>query len=140
MGTDEEITAKRVPVSTFVEMLRSDVVKFNFERKDGSVATVYGTTKLNIIANVIGRDEALAQVVDKPKKPGYITYFNMERAHFGCFAEDKFLGVIEEHAEFDVKQHIYEKKIVNFETFSKIKEMLECDWDEDCQEETNEEE
>lgn len=114
--------ATKVPVPDFITMLRSGIVKFEFEKKDGSLRVAYGTRNPKIISDVIGERPA----GDGPKKaprPGFITYFDMEKGSFRCFAEERFVGVVEEHAKFTPKP-LSENMFVDFPTFIMIEEML----------------
>ena len=46
--TTMAIKPKMVPISTFIEMLRADIVSFKFEKKDGSIRVAYGTRNRDI--------------------------------------------------------------------------------------------
>jgi hypothetical protein len=114
--------ATKVPVPDFITMLRSGIVKFEFEKKDGSLRVAYGTRNPKIISDVIGERPA-GEGPKKAPRPGFITYFDMEKGSFRCFAEERFVGVVEEHAKFTPKP-LSENMLVDFPTFTMIEEML----------------
>ena len=133
-----ESEARMVTISNLIEMLRSDIVKFEFEKKDGSVRVAYGTRNPKIIAAVIGTVDA-KEGTKKPAKVGFVTYFDMEKGSFRCFAEERFLGVDEEHATY-TPPTVSENKILDFTTFTMINESLDGYYDdeeecENCEEE-----
>lgn len=133
-----EATVKEVSISSFIMMLRSDIVKFKFIKKDGSERIAYGTRNPKIIAAVIGTTAA-HDGIEKKKKPEYIiVYFDMEKGCFRSFNESRFVGVIEEHAKYEPAA-VSENAFVNFDTFSMITEMLDCEWCEDDEEAEEEE-
>ena len=114
-------------------MLRSDVVLFQFEKKDGSIRVAYGTRNRDIIASIIGTTSA-SSGTKKPPREGFITYFDMEKESFRCFAEERFLGVVDEHAKF-TPTRISESKFLDFSTYTSIEEALDCYYEDDCEEE-----
>lgn len=122
---DPEMTSKKprmVSISSFVSMLRSDIVLFQFEKKDGSIRTAYGTRNHKIIADVIGAGEGEGSP-KRPPRPGFVTYFDMEKEQFRCFAEERFLGVIDEHAGTG-HAPVSEKALIEFSLFTEINESL----------------
>ena len=50
----EEVKGKMVSIPTLITMLRNDIVKFVFEKKDGSERIAFGTRNPKIISAVIG--------------------------------------------------------------------------------------
>lgn len=123
------VKGKMVSISSFITMLRSDIVKFQFEKKDGSLRIAYGTRNPKIIAAIIGTSAATSGT-KRPPRIGFVTYFDMEKESFRCFAEERFLGVLEEHADYEPKR-LAENEVVDFSTFTMINESLE-NW---CKEE-----
>jgi len=125
---------KMVSIPTFITMLRSDIVLFKFEKKDGSTRVAYGTRNPKIIAGIIGTSTATTSI-KRPPREGFVTYFDMEKESFRCFSEERFLGVVDEHADFTPKP-VSENGVLGFEEFSLISEALDCCYDEeDCDEE-----
>ena len=90
---NESGVPRMVAISNFITMLRSDVVEFQFEKKDGTIRTAYGTRNPKIISDTLG---SLGSTSSSGKsgasRPGFITYFDMEKKQFRCFAEDRFFG------------------------------------------------
>lgn len=131
--TTMAVKPKMVPISTFIEMLRADIVSFKFEKKDGSIRVAYGTRNRDIIARVLGPSTS-SSGTKRPAREGFVTYFDIEKMSFRCFAEERFLGVIDEHAKF-TPTHVSESKFADFSTFTYINEALDCDWSDDYEEE-----
>jgi len=129
-----EETGRMVSISSFITMLRDDIVKFVFEKKDGSTRIAFGTRNPKIIAAIIGTVDAKSGT-KRPPREGFVTYFDMEKESFRCFAEERFMGVIEEHAIY-TPASVSENRVLGFEEFSLISEALDCCYDEeDCDEE-----
>lgn len=129
-----EKDAKMIDMSTFINMLRTDVVEFQFEKKDGSIRTAYGTRNPKIIADKIGATTSSTIKGKSSDKPGLITYFDMEKVQFRCFAEERFLGVIDEHSRM-FESNSSANNILNFEMYTYINESLNsCDYEEDEEE------
>lgn len=127
-----ENNVNMVDMSTFVNMLRSDVVEFQFEKKDGTIRTAYGTRNPKIIADKIGASTSTTIKGKSSDKPGLVTYFDMEKVQFRCFAEERFLGVIDEHAGSMFESNSSTNNILNFEMYTYINESLNsCDYEED---------
>ena len=131
-----EIKGKMVSIPTLISMLRDDIVKFAYEKKDGSERIAYGTRNPKIIAAVIGTVAAKSGTDRKPKE-GVVVYFDMEKETFRSFVEERFLGVIEEHATY-TPTTVSENKILMFEEFTSINEALDCCYGDDCEEEEEE--
>lgn len=135
MESEETMSGvRKVPMATFISMLRSDIVKFKFEKKDGTIRIAFGTRNPKIISAVIGTTAA-HDGTKKPPRVGFVTYFDLDKKTFRCFAEERFLGVMEEHAHYE-PETVVEHNIVDFSTFTMINEMLDCD----CECEDDEEE
>lgn len=81
---------KKVNASELHEMLCKGKVKFQYKKNDGSVRTAMGTLKSDLIT----KKPAGGQ--NKVKGAGYITYFDLEKDWWRCFAESKLIGVVEE--------------------------------------------
>ena len=81
---------KKVNASELHEMLCKGKVKFQYKKNDGSVRTATGTLKSDLIT----KKPAGGQ--NKVKGAGYITYFDLEKDWWRCFAESKLIGVVEE--------------------------------------------
>ena len=129
----EEVKGKMVSIPTLITMLRNDIVKFVFEKKDGSERIAFGTRNPKIIYAVIGTVAAKSGT-DRKHKEGVVVYFDMEKETFRSFVEERFLGVIEEHAIWTPKT-VLEDKILMFEEFTSINEALDCYYEDDCEEE-----
>lgn len=114
---------RMVDISTLVSMLRADIVEFQFEKKDGTIRTAYGTRNPKIIADKIGASTSSTIKGKSSERPGFITYFDMEKVQFRCFAEERFLGVIDEHSRM-FEGNTYSNNILNFETYTYINESL----------------
>lgn len=112
-----------VDISTLVNMLRADIVEFQFEKKDGTIRTAYGTRNPKIIADKIGASTSSTIKGKSSERPGFINYFDMEKVQFRCFAEERFLGVIDEHSRM-FEGNTYANNILNFETYTYINESL----------------
>lgn len=81
---------KKVNASELHEMLCKGKVKFQYKKNDGSVRTAMGTLKSDLIT----KKPAGGQ--NKVKDAGYVTYFDLEKDWWRCFAESKLIGVVEE--------------------------------------------
>ena len=81
---------KKVNASELHEMLCKGKVKFQYKKNDGSVRTAMGTLKSDLIT----KKPAGGQ--NKVKGAGYVTYFDLEKDWWRCFAESKLIGVVEE--------------------------------------------
>lgn len=81
---------KKVTITELKEMLCKGQVKFQYKKNDGSIRTAVGTLKSSLIT----RKPFGGQ--NKVKDAGYVTYFDIEKDWWRCFAESKFLGVVEE--------------------------------------------
>ena len=81
---------KTVTPTELREMLKTGKVKFQYTKNDGSVRTAVGTLKSSLITNKPNGGE------NKVKDAGYVTYFDLEKDWWRCFAESKLLGVVEE--------------------------------------------
>lgn len=127
-----EEPARRVSVDGFRSMLHSDIVKFKFEKKDGTIRVAYGTLKSELIASIIGPYVKKDGVERKPRPDYLITYFDLEKNTFRSFNKDRFIGVIDDHAKMPTTK-LSESKFVDFSTFTYIKEALDCDWGDECE-------
>jgi hypothetical protein len=134
-----EEPARKVSVDTFRTMLHSDIVKFKFEKKDGTIRVAYGTLKSELIARIIGPYVKKDGVERKPRPDYLITYFDLEKETFRSFNKERFIGVVDEHAKVPVTK-MSESKFVDFSTYTYIKEALDCDWGDECECECEEEE
>lgn len=132
VSPEEEAEMKRtkmVSIPTFITMLRSDIVLFKFEKKDGSIRVAYGTRNPKIIAGIIGTSAATTGA-KRPPREGFVTYFDMEKESFRCFSEERFLGIVDEHADFTPKP-VSERRFINFSLFTNINESLNSYFEED---------
>ena len=124
-------TPKMVDITTFINMLRSDVVEFQFEKKDGTIRTAYGTRNPKIISDTLGSlGGSSSSGKSGASRPGLVTYFDMEKKNFRSFAEDRFLGVIDEHSKL-FEHYISENNILNFSMFTYINESIDSYFDEE---------
>ena len=82
---------KKVNASELHEMLCKGTVKFQFTKKDGTVRTAVGTLKSDLITRKPAGGE------NKVEGAGYTTYFDIEKDAFRCFAESKFIGIVEDY-------------------------------------------
>ena len=128
-----EKSINMVDIPTFINMLRTDIVEFQFEKKDGSIRTAYGTRNPKIIADKIGASTSSTIKGKSSDKPGLITYFDMEKVQFRCFAENRFLGVIDEHSRM-FESNSSANNILSFEMYTYINESLNSCCGEDCDE------
>ena len=80
---------KKVNLTELKEMLTKGTVKFQYTKNDGSVRTAVGTLKSDLIT----KKPAGGQ--NKVKDAGYVTYFDLEKDWWRCFAESKLIGVVE---------------------------------------------
>ena len=129
-----EETTRRVSIEGFISMLRSDVVKFKYEKKDGTIRVAYGTKKPAIIADITGPHKKEEDGKERKPRPDHlITYFDLEKGKFRSFNKDKFIGVVDEHAKMP-KTKLSEDRFIDFSTFKMINESLDCDWSDDCEE------
>ena len=71
-------------------MLKNGQVKFQYKKNDGTIRTAVGTLKYSLITNKPSGGQ------NKVKDAGYVTYFDLEKDWWRCFAESKLLGVVEE--------------------------------------------
>ena len=131
---------RMVPIPTFITMLRSDVVLFQYEKTDGSLRIAYGTRNPKIISTITGVTVAGVDYTksDKKKKipEDSVVYFDMEKEQFRSFKEYKFLGVIDEHAVYTPT--VSENRFLMFEEFTSINEALDYCYGDDCEEEEEE--
>lgn len=81
---------KKVNASELHEMLCKGQVKFQYKKNDGTVRTATGT----LMSGLITKKPAGGQ--NKVKDAGYVTYFDLEKDWWRCFAESKLIGVVEE--------------------------------------------
>lgn len=81
---------KKVNASELHEMLCKGQVKFQYKKNDGTIRTAIGTLKSSMITNKPSGGQ------NKVKGAGYVTYFDLEKDWWRCFAESKLLGVVEE--------------------------------------------
>ncbi len=114
---------RMVDIPTLVNMLRADIVEFQYEKKDGTIRTAYGTRNPKIIADKIGASTSSNIKGKSNDIPGFINYFDMEKVSFRRFAEERFLGVIDEHSRM-FEGNSYANNILNFETYTYINESL----------------
>ena len=131
---NESGVPRMVAISNLITMLRSDVVEFQFEKKDGTIRTAYGTRNPKIISDTLG---SLGRTSSSGKsgasRPGFVTYFDMEKKDFRSFAEDRFLGVIDEHSKL-FENYSSENNILNFSMFTYINESINSYFDENDEE------
>ena len=80
---------KKVNITELKEMLKKGQVKFQYKKNDGSIRTAVGTLKSDLIT----RKPSGGQ--NKVKGAGYVTYFDIEKDWWRCFAESKLIGVVE---------------------------------------------
>lgn len=80
---------RKVSFREFNEMLHNGKVRFQYVKKDGSVRTAVGTLKGDLITVKSKGGESTV------KNAGYTVYFDLEKEAFRCFAENKFVGVVE---------------------------------------------
>ena len=80
---------KKVNASELHEMLCKGQVKFQYKKNDGTIRTAVGTLKSDLIT----KKPAGGQ--NKVKDAGYVTYFDLEKDWWRCFAESKLIGVVE---------------------------------------------
>ena len=80
---------KKVNITELKEMLTKGTVKFQYTKNDGSVRTAVGTLNSGLIT----KKPAGGQ--NKVKDAGYVTYFDIEKDWWRCFAESKLIGVVE---------------------------------------------
>lgn len=81
---------KKVNASELHKMLCKGQVKFQYKKNDGTVRTATGT----LMSDLITKKPAGGQ--NKVKDAGYVTYFDLEKDWWRCFAESKLIGVVEE--------------------------------------------
>jgi len=81
--------AKKVTIIELKEMLCKGQVKFQYKKNDGSVRTAVGTLKSSLIT------KKPSGGVCNPREAGYTPYFDIEKDWWRCFAESKFIGVVE---------------------------------------------
>ena len=80
---------KKVNLTELKEMLTKGTVKFQYKKNDGTIRTAVGTLKSDLIT----KKPAGGQ--NKVKDAGYVTYFDLEKDWWRCFAESKLIGVVE---------------------------------------------
>lgn len=100
--TVQQETLKTVTVASFLSMLKADIVKFRFEKKDGTVRTALGTRNSTIIGSYLGSSTSASTSVKRTPKPGMISYFDLDKKAFRSFNETKLIGVLNEHAKVPV--------------------------------------
>lgn len=81
---------KKVTSTELHEMLCKGQVKFQYKKNDGSIRTAVGTLKSSMITKKPSGGQ------NKVKDAGYVTYFDIEKDWWRCFAESKLLGVVED--------------------------------------------
>ena len=60
-------------------MLRTDVVEFQYEKKNGDLRHTYGTRNPKIIADKIGASPSSNIKGKSYDRPGFVNYFDMEK-------------------------------------------------------------
>ena len=121
---------EKVDIKTLINMLRADIVEFQFEKKDGTIRTAYGTRNHKIIADKIGASTSSTIKGKSVERPGLVTYFDMEKVKFRCFSEDRFLGVIDEHSRV-FESSDSKNNILDFEMYTFINESISSYFEEE---------
>lgn len=60
------------------------IVKFRFEKLDGSIRTAFGTLKSELIPDTLG---------SRRPNPTVVTYFDQEKGEYRCFKAALFIGM-----------------------------------------------
>ena len=66
--------------------MKSKIVKFYFQKVDGSVREAYGTLNEKLMPTITGTD-------NRKKNDTVQTYFDTERQEFRCYKNDKLLNI-----------------------------------------------
>ncbi len=82
---------KKVSMVTLRSMLRKGVVKFKYEKKDGSIRIAEGTLKKSLIPEI---DKDGGAESDFPKD--CFGYYDLEKDDWRMFIRDNFIGIIED--------------------------------------------
>ena len=69
--------------------MRDGEVKFEFEKKDGSVRTARGTVKNDLIPKEHRSDERKRSTSDV-----VFNYFDLDKDDWRCFRKENFLGIV----------------------------------------------
>lgn len=81
---------KKVSEKDLYKMLCEGKVKFQFEKKDGTIREAVGTLNPGMITKIP------AGGANYPKMCGYTTYFDLDKNNFRCFLGSKLIGVVED--------------------------------------------
>ena len=81
-----EKTFKTTNVNELKEMLKNDIVEFEFIKKDGSVRKAKGT--------LVSEHLPALKENDKSRKPNenVVVYFDMEKQSWRSFVKESFVG------------------------------------------------
>jgi hypothetical protein len=67
-------------------MMKTRIVKFYFQKVDGSIREAYGTLKENLIPATVGSDRKRNDTVQN--------YFDTEKGEWRCFKKANLLDVV----------------------------------------------
>lgn len=76
-------------VKNIKESLKNGIVTFKFFKKDGSIRTAKGTTKLSTIEEMY-----YFKGGEGPSRFGYISYWDMDKKDWRCFDESKLIEIV----------------------------------------------
>ena len=83
---------KKVSLNTLRSMLKKGVVKFKYEKKDGTIRTAEGTLKKSLIPEI---DKDGGGKNDFPDN--CFGYYDLKKDDWRMFIKDNFLGVINDN-------------------------------------------
>lgn len=88
-GAKEKL--KKVSMTTLRSMLKKGIVKFKYEKKDGTTRTAEGTLKKSLIPEIDKDGGAESDFPDN-----CFGYYDLKKDDWRMFIRENFLGIIEE--------------------------------------------
>ena len=81
---------RKIGIDELKNLLCDGEVRFEYLKKDGTVRNGRGTMKSDIIKSRLKGGKSTVG------DAGYTVYYDLDKDAFRCFAESRFIGVVEE--------------------------------------------